>query len=69
MYTQERVGVSTNYNEKLSITNGFTVVLQLGKSTICVEKWFGLRKELAAVRTVCTHITNMVKGVTRVSSD
>merc|ERR1712142_1209537 len=31
---------------------------------IVVEKWFGKRKEVAAVRTICTHISNMVKGVT-----
>jgi len=30
-----------------------------------VEKWFGLRKELAAVRTVCSHIENLIKGVTK----
>lgn len=36
------------------------------KSTIKVEKWFGKRKELAAVRTVCSHIENMIKGVTKV---
>lgn len=30
-----------------------------------VRKWFGLRKELAAIRTVCSHIENMIKGVTR----
>ena len=30
---------------------------------IIVEKWFGIRKELAAVRTVCSHIENMIKGV------
>nr|ACO15161.1 60S ribosomal protein L9 [Caligus clemensi] len=34
------------------------------KKCIRVEKWFGKRKELAAVRTVCSHITNMFKGVT-----
>lgn len=33
-----------------------------------VEKWFGTKKELAAVRTVCTHVQNMIKGVTKVSS-
>ncbi len=32
-----------------------------------VEKWFGTKKELAAVRTVCTHVENMIKGVTKVS--
>nr|ABM55567.1 putative ribosomal protein L9 [Maconellicoccus hirsutus] len=30
-----------------------------------VEKWFGTKKELAAVRTVCTHVENMIKGVTK----
>merc|ERR1712071_586937 len=31
---------------------------------VTVNKWFGNRKEVAAVRTVCSHISNMVKGVT-----
>merc|ERR1712168_59188 len=31
---------------------------------VTVQKWFGKRKEVAAVRTICTHISNMVKGVT-----
>lgn len=30
--------------------------------TLKVEKWFGAKKELAAVRTVCSHIQNMIKG-------
>lgn len=30
--------------------------------TLKVEKWFGTKKELAAVRTVCSHIENMIKG-------
>lgn len=30
-----------------------------------VEKWFGTKKELAAVRTVCSHVENMLKGVTK----
>jgi len=34
--------------------------------TIKVEKWFGAKKEIAAVRTVCSHIENMIKGVTKV---
>ncbi|TRY74034.1 hypothetical protein TCAL_05042 [Tigriopus californicus] len=34
------------------------------KKTVRVEKWFGKRKELAAVRTVCSHITNLINGVT-----
>ncbi|KAF0310405.1 60S ribosomal protein L9 [Amphibalanus amphitrite] len=41
-----------------------TLDLQLvGKNTIKIEKWFGKRKELAAVRTCCSHIANMCKGV------
>merc|ERR1712198_230402 len=34
------------------------------KKTIKVEKWFGSKKQLAAVRTVCSHIKNLFKGVT-----
>jgi large subunit ribosomal protein L9e len=33
--------------------------------TIKVEKWFGTKKQLAAVRTVCSHINNLFKGVTK----
>jgi large subunit ribosomal protein L9e len=36
------------------------------KKTVRVEKWFGKKKELAAVRTVCSHITNLMTGVTQV---
>merc|ERR1711994_857353 len=35
------------------------------KKTLKVEKWFGKRKELAAVRTVCSHIANMINCVTK----
>ncbi|CAH8846676.1 unnamed protein product [Trichobilharzia szidati] len=31
---------------------------------VVVTKYFGNKKELAAVRTVCSHIGNMIKGVT-----
>lgn len=34
-----------------------------GEDELIVEKWFGIHKELAAVRTVCSHIENMIKGV------
>ena len=30
---------------------------------IQVEKWFGTKKEVAAVRTICSHIKNLIKGV------
>ena len=39
----------------------------IGKKKLRVEKWLGIRKELAAVRTICSHIDNMIKGVTVVS--
>jgi large subunit ribosomal protein L9e len=38
-----------------------------GPRLLTVEKWFGTKKELAAVRTICTHVENMIKGVTKVS--
>ena len=30
---------------------------------IQIEKWFGTKKEVAAVRTIKTHINNLIKGV------
>ena len=33
--------------------------------TLIVRKWFGIKKELATVRTVCSHVENMIVGVTR----
>ena len=41
----------------------------VGKNVIKIEKWFGKRKELAAVRTCCSHIGNMCKGVQYVSEE
>ena len=38
------------------------------KKTIKVEKWFGKKKQIAAVRTVKSHIQNMFKGLTYVRS-
>nr|XP_054093736.1 60S ribosomal protein L9-like [Callithrix jacchus] len=29
-----------------------------------VDKWWGNGKELATVRTICSHVQNMMKGVT-----
>merc|ERR1712079_271492 len=40
-------------------------ISKVDKKTVKVEKWFGLRKELAAVRTICSHIANMVTGETK----
>jgi len=33
-------------------------------NTITVDKWFGKKKELSAIKTVCSHITNLFTGVT-----
>ncbi|XP_077973312.1 large ribosomal subunit protein uL6-like [Styela clava] len=38
---------------------------KVGPRTVRVDKWFGNRKDLACVRTVCSHITNMATGVTK----
>lgn len=38
---------------------------RIGKNKLRVRKWFGIRKELASIRTVCSHIDNMIKGVTK----
>jgi len=35
------------------------------KNLLVVEKWFGTNKENAVVRTICSHINNMIKGVTK----
>jgi len=37
----------------------------LEKSYVKVDLWFATRKQLASVRTVCSHIENMIVGVTR----
>lgn len=37
------------------------------KNLVVVEKWFGTNKENAVVRTICSHINNMIKGVTKVN--
>merc|ERR1712086_1228023 len=38
---------------------------KVGDSTIRVDLWFANRKQLACLRTVCSHIDNMLVGVTR----
>jgi len=35
------------------------------QNEVVVQKWFGSKKQLALVRTICTHIQNMIKGVTK----
>lgn len=40
-------------------------IKMIKSNELMVEKWFGIRKELAAVKTVCSHVENMIKGVTK----
>ncbi|KFB39860.1 60S ribosomal protein L9 [Anopheles sinensis] len=40
-------------------------IYKTARKKVMVEKWFGSKKELASVRTVCSHIENMIKGVTK----
>ena len=35
------------------------------KNFVQVDLWFATRKQLACVRTVCSHVENMIIGVTR----
>ena len=43
-------------------------IYMVDKETIKVEKWFGKKKQLASVRTVCSHIENLFKGVMKVNN-
>ncbi|GFT59450.1 60S ribosomal protein L9 [Trichonephila clavipes] len=36
-----------------------------GNDKLIVTKYFGIRKELATIRSICSHIENMIKGVTQ----
>ena len=40
---------------------------RVNKETIRVDVWFALRKHLACLRTICSHIDNLIKGVRFVS--
>ena len=40
-------------------------ITKINKKQIKVEKWFGTKKEVAAVRTICSHIKNLIKGVVK----
>ncbi|XP_062521326.1 large ribosomal subunit protein uL6-like [Corticium candelabrum] len=37
----------------------------IGKKKLRVDVWFADRRQLACVRTVCSHIQNLITGVTR----
>lgn len=36
-----------------------------GNKTLKVSVWFGKKKDAACIRTVCSHVLNMAKGVTK----
>ena len=38
---------------------------KVGEKKVRVDLWFANRKQLAAVRTICSHISNMFVGVTQ----
>lgn len=40
-------------------------ITRAGKSQLKVTVWFGGHKHLACIRTICSHIENMIKGVTK----
>jgi large subunit ribosomal protein L9e len=40
-------------------------ITKLSNTKIQVQKWFGTKKEVAAVRTICSHIKNLIKGVVK----
>ena len=44
-------------------SNNFAATM-IGKKTLRVQIWFGKRDEISCLRTICTHIENMIKGVT-----
>lgn len=44
---------------------GTDVEEDLAKKYVKVDLWFATRKQLATVRTVCSHVENMIVGVTR----
>lgn len=50
---------------KRSFAHAKLQIEMIGKRKIRVQKWFGTKSELAVVRTICTHIENMIKGVTK----
>lgn len=50
---------------KRSFAHAKLQIEMVGKRKIRVQKWFGSKVELAVVRTICTHIQNMIKGVTK----
>merc|ERR1712054_64979 len=40
-------------------------ITKQGSKRLTVQVWFGARKDTAVIRTVCSHIENMITGVTK----
>jgi len=40
-------------------------IVEDGKNKLRVDLWFGNRETIAAIRTICSHIENMITGVTK----
>ncbi|KAJ1628479.1 60s ribosomal protein l9 [Pavlovales sp. CCMP2436] len=40
-------------------------IFKLPNGQVQVEKWFGATKESASIRSACSHMTNMIIGVTK----
>ena len=45
--------------------NNFAAQLSADGRTMTVDMWFGDRKQIATLRTITSHIENMIKGVTK----
>ena len=50
--------------ERAFKSNSFSAVMTTPRN-LHVDIWFGNRKQVACLRTICTHIENMIKGVTK----
>lgn len=50
---------------KRSFKHSRVDIVKLTKSKLKIEKWFGTKKEVAAVRTISSHVKNLIKGVTK----
>ena len=40
-------------------------IVKVSKDKLVISKTFGVKKEIAAVRTICSHIKNLMKGVVK----
>ena len=40
-------------------------IMMADPQTVKVDMWFGKRKSVACIRTICSHIENMITGVTK----